>query len=135
MRTPMRFILVLVATLGLLWAGSVPAQAVVAVSIQPQAKLVAGGAVRTVVEVACDAGREVLEAHVSVTQDDQTISGQAGIPVRCDGKARKYRVTVRPLEGTFHTGDAFVSAFVLTCIDPACLTTEQGQDARTVTVR
>ena len=31
---------------------------------------------------------------------------------------------------------AALSAFVLTCVDPpACLTTEQGQDSGTITVR
>jgi hypothetical protein len=135
MRTPMRLLLVMVAALGLAWAGSVPAQAAVAVSIAPEAKLLANGAVRTVVVVSCDPGRQVLEAHLSVSQDNQVISGQTGIPVRCDGKSRKYRVTVTPLEDAFHAGDAFASAFVLTCADPTCGTTEQGQDARTITVR
>jgi hypothetical protein len=135
MRTPMRLLVVLVATLGLAWAGSLPAQAVVAVSIEPEAKLVANGAVRAVVVVSCDPGHEVLEAHLSVSQDNQAIFGQTGIPVRCDGKSRKYRVTVTPLEGALHAGDAFASAFVLTCADPTCGTTEQGQDARTIAVR
>lgn len=135
MRTPMRLLLVMTAALGLAWAGSVPAQAAMAVSIAPEAKLLANGAVRAVVVVSCDSGHQVLEAHLSVSQDNQVISGQTGIPVRCDGKSRKYRVTVTPLEGAFHAGDAFASAFVLTCADPTCGTTEQGQDARTITVR
>jgi hypothetical protein len=115
--------------------GSVPAQAAVAVSIEPVAKLVANGAVRAVVVASCDPGRQVLEAHLSVNQDNQAIFGEAGIPVRCDGKSHKYRVTVTPTDGNFHTGDAFGSAFVLTCADPTCGTTEQGQDARSITVR
>ena len=135
MRTPVRFILVLVAALGLAWSGSVPAQAAVTVSIKPKAKLVADGAVRAVVVASCDQGRQVLEAHVSVSQDNQAISGQAGIPVRCNGKSRKYRVTVAPLEGAFHAGPAFASAFVLTCADPTCGTTEQGQGTKTIRVR
>jgi hypothetical protein len=135
MRKPVRFLLVLAATLGLAWAGSMPAHAAVAVSIKPEAKLVANGAVRAVVVASCDPGHQVLEAHLSVSQDNQAIFGQTGIPVRCDSKSRKYRVTVTPLEGAFHAGDAFASAFVLTCADPTCGTTEQGQDARTITVR
>jgi hypothetical protein len=136
MRTPMRFLLVLTAALGLAWAGQAPAQAAVAVTIEPGAKLVGAGAVRLVVVASCDPGDQVLEAHVSVSQDNQTIVGQTGIPLGCDGKARKYRVTVRPLQGAFHAGDAFASAFALTCTDPpTCGTTEQGQDARTITVR
>jgi hypothetical protein len=66
MRRPMRFLVVLVAALGLAWAGSLPAQAAVAVSIEPEAKLVASGAVRAVVVALCDPGHQVLEAHLSV---------------------------------------------------------------------
>jgi hypothetical protein len=135
MRKPTRFLVVLLAALGLAWASSALAQAVVAVSIQPNAKLVANGAVRAVVVVSCDPGDPVLEAHLALSQDNQAISGQAGIPVRCDGKSHKYRVTVTPLEGAFHAGDAFASAFVLVCIDPTCEGTEQGQDSGTITVR
>jgi hypothetical protein len=135
MRALRRFVVVLVVALGFAWAGSVPAQAAVAVSIEPVAKLVANGAVRAVVVASCDPGRQALEAHLSVNQDNQAIFGEAGIPVRCDGKSHKYRVTVTPTDGNFHTGDAFGSAFVLTCADPTCGTTEQGQDARSITVR
>jgi len=136
MRTQMRLVLVLVAALGLAWTGQATAQAAVAVAIQPAAKLVGDGAVRVVVVASCDSDHQVLEAHLSVSQDDQAISGMTGIPVRCDGRARRYRVTVSPLDGAFHPGDAFASAFVLTCADPpTCGTTEQGQDARTITVR
>jgi hypothetical protein len=135
MRRPMRFLLVLAAALGLAWAGSAQAQAAVAVAIEPKARLVGNGAVRAVVVASCDPGRQVLEGHLSVTQDDQAIFGQTGIPVRCDGKSHKHRVTVTPLEGAFHAGDAFASAFVLICADPTCGTTEQGQDARAITVR
>ena len=135
MRTLMRFILVLLAGLGLAVSSSMPAEAAVTVSVKPRAKLVADGAVRAVVVASCDPGSQVLEAHVSVSQDNQAISGQAGIPVRCNGKSRKYRVTVVPLEGAFHAGPAFGSAFVLTCADPTCGTTEQGQATRTIRVR
>ena len=101
-------------------------------SIQPEAKLVADGAVRAIVVASCDSDQQVLEAHLSVSQDDQTVCGQAGIPIRCDGKSHRYRATVSPLEGSFHTGDAFASAFVLTCADPTCTTTQQGQDSGTI---
>jgi hypothetical protein len=43
-------------------------------------------------------------------------------------------VKVTPLEGAFHEGDAFASAFI-SRLDPNTGTTEQGQDARTITVR
>jgi hypothetical protein len=58
MRTPMRLLLVLVAALGLAWAGSVPARAAVAVSIEPEAKLLANGAIRVVVVASCDPGHQ-----------------------------------------------------------------------------
>jgi hypothetical protein len=136
MRKPTRVLVVLVAALGLAWAGSVPAQAAVAVSIRSEAELLANGAVRAVVVASCDPGDQVLEAQLSVSQDNRALSGQAGIPpVRCDGKSRKYRVLVGPFEGAFHAGDAFASAFVLTCADPTCGTTDQGRDTRSITVR
>jgi hypothetical protein len=136
MRTPVRLLVILLVAFGCVWAGSAPAQAAVAVSIEPKANLVADSAVSAVVKVKCDAGDQVLEAHLSLSQDDQTIFGQAGIPVRCDGKSREYRVAVSPLDGAFHAGDAFASAFVLVCTDPpVCNTTEQGQRTRTIRVR
>jgi hypothetical protein len=135
MRKPTRFLVVLVAALGLAWAGSVPAEAAVAVSIQSEAKLLANGAVRAVVVASCDPGDQVLEAQLSMSQDNRALSGQAGIPVRCDGKSRKYRVMVGPIEGAFHAGDALASAFVLTCAGPTCGTAEQGHDTRTITAR
>jgi hypothetical protein len=120
---------------GSAWAGPAAAQAVVSVSIEPEAKLVGQGSVRAAVVASCDPGQAVLEAHLSVSQDAQAIFGEAGIPVRCDGKLRRYKVTVAPVEGAFHAGDAFASAFVLICADPTCGTTEQGQDARSIAVR
>lgn len=115
---------------------SSPAQAAVSVSIEPAAKLLPDGAVRVVLVASCDEGHDVLEAFVSVSQDDQSISGRAGIPLRCTGRPRTYRVRVKPLEGSFHAGEAYASAYVLTCADPpTCSTTEQGQAARTITVR
>jgi hypothetical protein len=135
MRKPTRVLVVLVAALGLTWADSVPAQAAVAVSIQSEATLLASGAVGAVVVASCDRGDRVLEAQLSVSQDNRALSGQAGIPIRCDGKSRKYRVMVGPFEGAFHAGGAFASAFVLTCAVPTCGMTDQGHDTRTITVR
>jgi hypothetical protein len=134
MRKPTRVLLVLAAALGLAWAGLVPAQAAVDVSIQSTASLLANGAVRAVVVASCDSGDQVLEAQISVSQDNQALSGQAGIPVRCDGRSRTYRALVGPREGAFHAGSAFASASVLTCADP-CGRTEQGHDSRTIKVR
>jgi hypothetical protein len=135
MRKPTRGLVVLVAALGLAWAGSVQAQAAVAVSIQSAATLLANGAVRAVLVVSCDSGDRVLEAQLSVSQSNRARSGQAGIPVRCDGKSRTYRVLVGPFEGAFHAGGAFASAFVSTCANSRCKRAEQGRDTRTITVR
>ena len=135
MRKSRRVLVVLVAALGLASAGSVSAQAAVAVSIQPEARLLANGAVRVVVVASCDPGDQVLEAQLSVSQDNRALSGQGGIPVRCDGNSRKYPVTVGPFEGAFHAGDAFASAFVLTCANPTCGRAEQRHGTRTITVR
>ena len=105
------------------------------VEIVPNAKLLKSGAVRVDVRIACPLGKDVLEARVRVSQDEQTISGESGIPVECTGKARTYRIVVTPLEGQFHTGTASSSAFVLV-LDPATGTTEQGSDTEpTLTVR
>ena len=57
----------------------------------------------------------------------QAISAGAGIPVRCDGRSRSDRVAVTPLNGAYRAGDAFASAFVLTCTDPTGGTTRQGR--------
>jgi hypothetical protein len=115
--------------------GSAQAQTAVTVSITPTAKLVRDGTVRLVVVASYAPGHQVLEAHVSVSQDDQRVVRQTGIPVRCDGRSLKSYVTVSPLEGAFHVGEAVASAFLLICADPACTTTAQGQDARTIRVR
>jgi hypothetical protein len=108
----------------------------VSVSIEPEAKLVRDGAVRAVVVASCDPGQVVLEASLFVSDPGTFTSGEAGIPVRCDGKLRRYKVTVAPLEGAFAIGEgAIASAFVLTCTDPMCTTTEQGQATRNITIR
>ena len=118
------------------WAGQAQAQEAVTVAIEPRAKLMGDGTVRVVVVASCDSGDQVLEAHLSVSQDDQAIFGQAGIPVRCDGRARRYRVTVSPHQGAVQAGDAIATAVVLTSVDPPTGgAPEQGQDARTITVR
>jgi hypothetical protein len=57
------------------------------VEIVPNAKLLKSGAVRVDVRIACPLGKDVLEARVRVSQDEQTISGESGIPVECTGKA------------------------------------------------
>jgi hypothetical protein len=114
--------------------GAFPVQATTTVSIEPEAKLVRGSVVARLT-ITCDSGRNVLEAHITISQDDQRISGTAGISrIRCDDRPHTVRVRVTPLEGAFHEGDAFASAFI-SRLDPNTGTTEQGQDAQTITVR
>jgi hypothetical protein len=104
----------------------------VSIRVGPTAQL-DGGDLLVTVEVACEPGWQVLEAHVSATQG-ATTSTLAGIGgVVCDGKPHVHTVRVNALDGQFSRGKASVSAFVL-LLDPATQTTVQGQDARTVTV-
>ena len=98
------------------------------VNIAPTAKLIKGGqAVLVEVQVTCPQGKEVLEAHISVSQEDSAIYGQSGIPVKCTGKPHTYRTAVTAQQGQFHTGTAYGSAYVL-LYDPATGTTESGGD-------
>jgi hypothetical protein len=130
-----RFLTGIAATLVVaLLIGVAPAGAATSVTIEPTAKRVAGGAAVIVrLTVTCDPGRDVLEAHVSVSQDEA--SGMAGIPgIVCDGSPHRHRVRVGTFEGSYDRGEAFASAFILR-IDPVTQETEQGQDSRTVTVR
>jgi hypothetical protein len=108
----------------------------VLVSVDPKARLVDDGAAVSVrVTVQCTAGREVLEALLTVSQVDQTIVGTGGSAgVTCDGKAHKHRVRVNAQEGSFHKGEAFASAFVLV-LDPTTGTTEQGQASGTISIK
>ncbi len=72
------------------------------VSIAPTAKLIKGGqAVLVEVQVTSPKDREVVEAHISVSQDDSATYGMSGIPVKCTGKAHTYRTVVTALQGQF----------------------------------
>jgi hypothetical protein len=107
-------------------AGAATAQEAVSVQVSPTAQAIAGGqALLVTVEVTCEPGFEVLEAHVFAQQG--TTSNFAGIgSVVCDGKPHVHKVRVNALDGQqFSSGEAFVSAFVL-LLDPATGTTVQG---------
>jgi hypothetical protein len=109
----------------------------VRVEVGPTAKLIGDGqAVQVKVKVACEPPAEVLEALVTVHQDEGAASGEGflGSSVVCDGKQRVHRVTVETLDSTFRPGEAFVSGFVLVCLDAECVETAQGQDSRLVRV-
>jgi hypothetical protein len=124
----------------LLPAGGATAQEEsVTVEVGPTAKLLDDGqAVRVKVKVACEPPAEVLEALVTVHQDEGAAFGEAGITsVVCDGRTHVHKVEVEALDSTFHAGEAFVSAFVLVCLDPEdpeCTDTAQGQDSTVVKV-
>jgi hypothetical protein len=92
------------------------------------------GSATVPVTVACDPGDVVLEAHLTLSQDDQTISGMRGIgSVRCTGRARTYLVTVAPFEGAFHAGTAYASPYVLVQ-DRRTGETESGSAASYITL-
>jgi hypothetical protein len=124
-------------TLGLiavLVVGVTSAAAATAVSIEPKAKVVEGGAAVVVrLVVTCDPGLETLEANLSVSQDEASgFTGFGGFS--CTGRPERLRVRVPAQDGTFDRGEAFASVFILR-IDPNTQQTEQGQDSRTVRVR
>jgi hypothetical protein len=107
-----RSLFVLWAVAGALVAAPV-AQAVVAVSVG-NGTVNPDGSATVPVSISCEPGSVVLEAHLTLSQDDQAISGTSGIGnVRCTGRARTYLVTVTPQQGAFHPGTAFASPFVL----------------------
>ena len=121
----------------LLPAGAATAQGeVVKVKVGPTAKVLDDPTVVQVeVSVQCEPPAEVLEALVTVSQDEGAASGEAGITsVVCDGKKRTHTVDVQTLDSTFHPGEAFVSSLVLVCLDAECVQTAQGQDSRVVRV-
>ena len=74
----------------------------------------ADGSATVPVTISCTPGSVVLEAHLSLSQDNQTIAGMAGIGgVRCNGRPRTHPVRVIPFDGAFHSGEAFASPFLL----------------------
>lgn len=109
---------------------------VVVVEVGPTAKLVDDGqAVRVKVKVECEPPAEVLEALITVHQDEGAAFGEAGITsVVCDGRTHMQMEEVEALDSTFDRGEAFVSAFVLVCLDAECAETAQGQDSRVVRI-
>lgn len=126
----------LAAVASLLAIGAATAQAAVSVSIDPSGKRVKGGrALNVPVTVTCDPGLETLEGHLTVSQDDQTITGTGSLGVlQCDGMPHAVLVRVHAQEGRYHRGEAFASAFAL-LIDPGTGETQPGQATRTITVR
>ena len=116
-------------------APAVAAPGTITVKVQPVAQLQSDGSARVFVLVRCDPFGQVLEANVSLSQNDGFVSGMGGLgPVVCDRRWHVATSVVRPFDGRFTRGRAFASAFVL-LLDPATGTTRQGQDSRTVQLR
>ena len=93
------------------------------------------GSASVPVTVSCPPGAKVIEAHLTLSQDEQTISGMAGIAgVRCNGRPRTYLVRVVPLDGAFHAGTATASPYVLVEL-PRGNTTESGGTGGTITLQ
>jgi hypothetical protein len=108
---------------------------VVRVHLAPKADLGADGNITGSVRVSCPAGLQILEAGVTLSQDDQAIFGQGFIDrITCDGKQRWYRWRAFWFDQPFHTGAAYVSAFVIVT-DENFEDTVSGGDTRIVRVR
>jgi hypothetical protein len=104
------------------------------VAVAPKGELVDSSA-RVSVRIRCTPFGQPLESNITVSQDDQTIFAQRGLPdVPCDNSWHTVTVVATPLEGSFHRGTAFASAFV-SRFDPDTGETRQGQDARTIRLR
>ena len=90
-----------------------PAHAAVTVSVGGGTANPDGSATVSVT-VTCAPGSRVIEAHVSLSQDEQAVWGMGGLAnVRCNGRPNTYLVTVRPSSGSFHAGAAYASPYVL----------------------
>ena len=128
---------VLVAV-GLTLGGSSPAWSEPAqVEIRDKARVHRDGSAVVTVLVTCPSGLQALEAHLSLSQDDQVISGQAGLgAITCSGRTQRVRVVLQPTEETadFHRGAAYASAFLL-LLHPDTSMTVQAQDLETITLR
>jgi hypothetical protein len=129
MRHSLIFVGALVAAL-LLAAG---AQAAVSASVG-DGRANTDGTATVPVTVTCPPGSVVLEAHLTLSQDDQAISGQAGLGrIRCNGRPQNLLVTVTPFQGSFHAGAAYASPFILVQFRGTG-ETESGGSASTITL-
>ena len=94
----------------------------------------ADGSATVPVTVACTPGSVVIEALVTLSQDDGAVWAMAGIPnVRCTGQPRTYLVTLRPYDAAFHPGTAYASPYVLVQ-SRRTGETESGGSARYITL-
>jgi hypothetical protein len=129
----MRRSLIFVGVLVLALALAAGAHAAVTVSVS-DGRANADGTATVPVTVSCPPGSFVLEAHLTLSQDDQATSGQAGLGrIRCNGRAQTLVVTVTPFQGSFHPGPAYASPFVLVQFRGSG-DTESGGNASTITL-
>ena len=130
----MRGTLILISIVALALVAAPVAHAVVTATVG-DGTVNPDGSASVPVTVSCPPGAKVIEAHVTLSQDAQTISGTAGIAgVRCNDRPRTYLVRVVPLEGAFHAGTAVASPFVL--VQPARGdATESGGTSGNITLR
>ncbi len=126
------FVLTLVSTLALVFVA--PSQAAVTVSVG-DGTANADGSATVPVTITCSPGARVIEAHLTLSQDEGAVAATAGIPnVRCTGRARTYLVTLRPFDGAFHSGAAYASPYVL--VERRSTDgTESGGSAQTITLQ
>ena len=109
---------------------------VVRVEVGPTAKLIEDDqAVRIKVKVTCEPEPvdHILEALLFVQQEGAYGEGFLSSVV-CDGKTHVHMEEVEASDGAFRPGEAFVSAFVLVCLDAECAQSVQGQETRLVRV-
>jgi hypothetical protein len=114
------------------FAAAASAQFSASVTVEKKGTATPSGGAIVQVEVACVG--PVLEAFVTLSQDDGAVSGDGPLQPICDGGARTYDVAVTAFEGRFHKGKAFASAFVLLC-DEEGTECADGQDSRVVKLR
>jgi hypothetical protein len=129
----MRRSLIFVGTLVVALLVAAGAQAAVTVSVG-DGRANTDGTATVPVTVTCPPGSFVLEAHLTLSQDDQAISGQAGLGrIRCNGRPQTFLVTVTPFQGSFHAGAAYASPFILVQFRGTG-ETESGGSASTITL-
>jgi hypothetical protein len=86
----------------------------VTVRLHPVASLTPSGVVIGRARVSCPNGAEVLEAGITMSQDDQQIFGEGFISqIRCNGRKRWHSFQASSTDMPFHRGVAYVSAYVL----------------------
>jgi hypothetical protein len=109
----MRRTLVLICVFGIALVAPARAEAAVTASAS-DGTVNQDGSATVPVTVACTPGSRVLEAHLTLSQQDGAVWGMAGLAsVRCNGRPNTYLVTVRPFDGVFTAGTAHASPYVL----------------------